>query len=123
MAREFARAFYHSSKWIKTSKAYALSRHYICELCGGQGKLVHHKIHLNESNINDLNISLAWSNLQYLCIECHNGVHGKVADKKIIFDSSGDVVGVVPPVAARQTKIYSTVLDVCINTQVRQGTV
>lgn len=97
MAREFARAFYHSSKWIKTSKAYAVSRHYICELCGGQGKLVHHKIHLSEDNINDLNISLAWSNLQYLCVECHNKIHGTGEDRKIIFDSSGDVVGVVPP--------------------------
>ena len=97
MAREFAKAFYHSSKWIKTSRAYAVSRYYICEKCGKQGKIVHHKIHLNEDNINDPNISLAWNNLQYLCVECHNRVHGREEKNKIIFNASGDVVDVIPP--------------------------
>lgn len=101
MAREFARAFYHSSKWIKTSRAYAVSRYYICELCGKPGKIVHHKIHLNEGNINDPNVSLAWSNLQYLCIECHNKIHGTGEHRKIIFDNNGEVIGIQSPPVER----------------------
>lgn len=34
MARDFARAFYDSPQWRKTSRAYLSSKNYICEDCG-----------------------------------------------------------------------------------------
>jgi len=95
MAREFAKAFYNSSAWIKTSKAYAASKFYLCEKCGKTGKIVHHKTHLSPENINNPSITLAWENLQYLCLDCHNIAHGNDStERKCIFDQDGNLVGV-----------------------------
>lgn len=42
-------------------------------MCGDcLGKIVHHKIWLNDDNCNDPNISLAWDNFRYECQNCHN---------------------------------------------------
>lgn len=38
-------------------------------------EIVHHKIPLTADNMNDLNISLSWKNLQALCRQCHAEVH------------------------------------------------
>ncbi len=97
MAKEFAKKFYHSAEWIKTSKAYAASRFYICEICGRAAKryVVHHKKHLTPENINDPGIALNWDNLQVLCTECHNQLHKSKSNRKIIFDSTGQLVAVV----------------------------
>ena len=101
MAKDFAKAFYNSAAWIKTSKAYAASRFYVCEGCGRPAKhyVVHHKKHLTPSNIGDPYTTLNWDNLQLLCQECHNQLHKSKPDRKIFFDSSGQVVGVedLPP--------------------------
>ncbi|MGL5270312.1 MAG: HNH endonuclease [Selenomonadaceae bacterium] len=95
MAREFAKAFYNSKAWIKTSKAYAASKFYLCEKCGKAGKIVHHKTHLSPENINNPTITLSWYNLQYLCLDCHNIIHGNDStERKCMFDQDGNMVGV-----------------------------
>ena len=97
MAKDYARKFYHSTAWIKTSKAYAASRFYICEICWKPAKqyVVHHKKHLTPENINDPYIALNWDNLQLLCTECHNQIHKTKSSRQVIFDSTGQVIAVV----------------------------
>ena len=92
MAKEYAQDFYNSSAWIKTRDAYASSVFYICERCGEQGYICHHIIHITPDNINDQNITLAWSNLMYLCIGCHNNIHGVTGNRIPIFDEDGNMV-------------------------------
>ena len=46
-----------------------------CEMCGGIGTEVHHKIHLTPENVNDPEISINQDSLMLLCNECHNKVH------------------------------------------------
>lgn len=94
MAKEYAKSFYNSLAWIKCRSSFMKSKHYVCERCGSPAKIVHHKIHINPSNINDMNITLNWDNLQALCLECHNIVHGNSvsAMKGINFDENGDII-------------------------------
>lgn len=93
MAREFAKAFYNSAAWKHTSKAYAASKFYLCEKCGHEGYIVHHKKHLTPANINNPEITLSWDNLMYLCLECHNRIHGKQDERVALFDSNGNMIG------------------------------
>jgi len=99
MAKPFAKKFYASVAWKKTSKAYAASKFYICEKCGRQGYIVHHKIHLTPTNITDPAMTLSFSNLMYLCLECHNTIHAKEQTRKAVVDEAGNMVGIVekPP--------------------------
>jgi len=39
------------------------------------GLIVHHKIHLDPSNINNPDITLNWDRMEYLCLDCHNNEH------------------------------------------------
>jgi hypothetical protein len=55
---------------------------------------VHHKIYLNESNIDDPNITLSHDNLELVCHDCHNREHfgGKVAIASgLMFDHDGQL--------------------------------
>ncbi len=68
MAREFAKAFYKSKKWLQCRNSYIQERILIdggmCEVCHEQlGYIVHHKETLTENNINNPEISL---NHEYL---------------------------------------------------------
>lgn len=94
MAKQFAKRFYNSSSWIKTSKAYAASVFNLCEICGKPGYIVHHIIHLTPQNINDPNITLSWHNLKYVCITCHNKIHSKQDTRIVQFDADGNVINV-----------------------------
>ncbi|NCB03687.1 MAG: hypothetical protein EOM67_16265, partial [Spirochaetia bacterium] len=81
---------------------YAKSKLYLCEKCGrpvvigrkadegrAQGH-VHHKIWLNENNINDAHITLGLDNLQLLCEDCHNKVHNSGERRReVMLDSLG----------------------------------
>lgn len=49
--------------------------------------------HLSPQNINNPEITLAWSNLMYLCLECHNRIHGKKDERKMLFDDDGNLIG------------------------------
>ena len=74
------KAFYHSQAWKNIRRNYKQSVGGLCERCLAKGmivpaEIVHHKIPLTADNMNDLNISLSWKNLQALCRQCHAEVH------------------------------------------------
>lgn len=80
MARDFAKAFYHSQAWKQTQAAYVKQSGGLCERCLQNGLvtagvIVHHKIHLTPDNINDPDIALCPENLMLLCRDCHALVH------------------------------------------------
>ena len=75
MSKPWARDFYNSVAWIKTRKAYFNYRHGLCERCRGVGAIVHHKKYITPKNINDINITLNFDNLELLCRECHEKQH------------------------------------------------
>ena len=93
MSRAFAKSFYAGKQWQETRKAYGASKLWLCELCKKPATLVHHKEHLNANNIADPNVTLSFSNLQLLCKECHNMVHGRdIVRKDVMFTKSGDLI-------------------------------
>lgn len=52
-------------------------------------KIVHHKIHLTPSNIDDPHITLSYENFQRLCQDCHAEVHSSTAPSRVAFDENG----------------------------------
>lgn len=90
-------AFYKSQAWKRASAAYMASQHYICERCGQPARICHHKTWLNGRNVDDPAIALDASNLEALCIECHNKEHFKGLQQRdsyngITFDENGNPV-------------------------------
>lgn len=97
MAKEYAKAFYNSSAWIKCKNSYIKSVYGLCERCGEPGHIVHHKEHLTPKNINDPNITLNHNNLEYLCLECHNEEHKRFKKKSPVrkgfrFNKKGELI-------------------------------
>lgn len=92
--RSIDNKFYQSSSWRKTRNAYYISQNGICERCGGIGKIVHHKEHLNKKKINNIHLSLGWDNLELLCMDCHNSEHFRTKSTAagLRFDENGDLV-------------------------------
>jgi len=91
MARDFAKAFYSSSDWLKCRAAYLQSVGGLCEECLKQGLytpavVVHHKIHLSPDNIRDPGVSLNFANLQAVCTDCHAKLHSAGKRYKIAPD-------------------------------------
>ena len=80
MAKDFAKAFYNSTRWEKCRAGFIASRIQedggMCQRCREQlGYIVHHKVHLTPLNIKDPEISLSWDNLEYVCKDCHDAEH------------------------------------------------
>lgn len=86
--------FYNSNAWKKSVKHKQLSAAYKCEICGGIGEIVHHKIPLTDANVNDLKISLNQDNLQLVCRNCHKKIHDELKGKSkwIEFDEQGNII-------------------------------
>ena len=57
------------------------------------GYIVDHKIEINPTNMNDVDVVLNHDNLQYLCHDCHNKKHGYFKRTGVVFDSNGDPIG------------------------------
>ncbi len=55
--------------------------------------IVHHIKYLDDSNVNDINIALARSNLEGICIDCHNKEHFKTDDNAVRSDVKFDEFG------------------------------
>ena len=77
MAHAFAKPLYDSPAWQNCRKLYIAKRISIdgglCEACHQRaGYIVHHKIMIDESNVNDPNITLNHDNLQFVCKRCHD---------------------------------------------------
>lgn len=96
MAKEFAKKFYNSKEWKKTQKLYKQMKYGICERCGKpNGIIVHHKIYIDEVNINNPNITLNFDNLELLCQDCHNHEHHsthKATVDGLRFNSKGELI-------------------------------
>lgn len=106
MAREFAKAFYNSTRWKKCRMAYIRHRKSVdggmCESCRERpGYIVHHKTELTPENINDPDVTLGFWNLKYDCLECHNKEHEKKSGNvpglvRYTFGAGGEVVALPP---------------------------
>ena len=77
MAHEFAKPLYSSAPWQKCRRAYIANRIKIdgglCEECHQRiGYIVHHRIMINEANVNNPEITLNHENLEYVCKYCHD---------------------------------------------------
>ena len=69
--------FYKTQAWRRARQDYINQRLAIdgglCEVCGDEpGRIVHHKIWLDDINCNDPEISLNPNNFYYECQTCHN---------------------------------------------------
>ena len=97
MAKEWAKPFYNSKRWIECSKSYKQSVHYECERCGELGDELHHKILLTANNIDDPEITLNWEHLELLCFTCHQKEtwdRDGATIEGIRFDKDGEVINV-----------------------------
>ena len=86
--------FYNTKAWRKLSRAFLLSRHYICERCGGPAEMAHHITHITAANIGNPDITLNPANLEALCLDCHNTEHfsaGGAVAAGLVFDHNGDI--------------------------------
>lgn len=54
------------------------------------GRVVHHKIHLTESNYTDPSIAYGFENLMLLCQHCHEEVHKGTKPYK--WDADGNLI-------------------------------
>lgn len=104
MAKPWATAFYSSKAWERCRYAYISERILAdggyCEICHDEpGYIVHHITELTPTNINDPNVSLNHSNLQFVCKKCHNQTHGVFceSEREYFFDESGNIHP-IPPV-------------------------
>lgn len=86
--------FYHSRAWKRLSRAFLLSRNYICERCGKPAEIAHHKQYLTAQNMTDPDIALNPANLEALCMDCHNREHfgrGGATAAGLVFDENGNI--------------------------------
>ena len=82
---ENAHDLYKSKEWKNLLQTLKLERvnesgKLLCEYCGEEivkayDCIGHHKIPLNNSNVNDYNISLNPDNIMLIHFKCHNAVH------------------------------------------------
>jgi len=87
--------FYHSRAWKRLSRAFLLSRNYICERCGKPAEIAHHRTYLTAANVLDPDVSLNPLNLEALCRDCHNAEHfgqGGATAAGLAFDDNGNLV-------------------------------
>lgn len=107
MAQDFARRFYHSKAWESTQRAYMMAPvevpghgtcpPYMCERCFAKGRLVpavivHHKIWLTPSNIDDPDVTLNPDNLMRVCRQCHADIHYPGVGQRVRFGPNGEVL-------------------------------
>lgn len=96
MAREFSKSFYNSKEWKRTREAYIKSKFGMCERCSKpNSKQVHHKVWLDETNINNPDITLSFDNLELLCDTCHQKEHHEkysATEWGLEFDENGDLI-------------------------------
>ena len=85
--------FYSSARWKKLA-AYVMARDsYTCVRCKLKpAQVVHHKVWLNDGNVDDAEVSLNPELLESLCLDCHNfehfGEHESMR-RPLYFDKSG----------------------------------
>ena len=95
--KTFAEKFYKSKQWKRTRELYARSVGGLCEICWNNGiirpgEIVHHKIHLDESNIDNPLITMDWSNLELVCRDCHAALHKDEGRRRYRIEKDGSVI-------------------------------
>ena len=91
--KDWAESFYFGRQWRKTRDEFLKSKNWMCERCGEAATIAHHKKWLTRNNINDVNVTLNWNNLEALCQDCHNKEHHRNDKKKrYAFDEAGNLV-------------------------------
>jgi 5-methylcytosine-specific restriction endonuclease McrA len=86
--------FYHSKEWRRLSRAFLLSKSYICERCGQPASIAHHTKYSTAQNVYDPNITLNDALLESLCLDCHNAEHfgnGGAIVQGLEFTPTGDI--------------------------------
>lgn len=105
VAQAWAKAFYKSDAWQHCRRGYIAERKRVdgglCETCQQRlGYIVHHKIILTRSNIQDPEISLNWKHLAYECKLCHDLHEGHGVKRAVLpvceFDLDGNPVKIRP---------------------------
>ena len=97
MAKIWAKNFYNSKTWKKTSESVKAEANYICQKCNIRpAEIVHHIIWLTPQNINDIDITLNKKNLIAVCRECHALIHeGKSCTTDgLTFNDRGELIEV-----------------------------
>lgn len=92
---EAAKKLYKSKAWRECKKSYISKVFGLCERCSQPGYIVHHKVYIDVSNVNDPEVTLNHDKLEYLCLPCHNTEHFR-KDVKIRndvgFDEEGNLI-------------------------------
>ena len=106
MAKEYAKSFYKSDKWLQCKKSFIAERRAIdgglCQPCRKRyGYIVHHRQHITPENITDPMVTLSHTNLEYLCQECHNKEHFGDAGLRYMIGEDGQPM---PPLATETGK-------------------
>lgn len=86
--------FYHSNTWRRLSRAFLLSKSYICERCGRPASIAHHRQYITAANVNDPTVTLNADGLEALCLDCHNTEHfgtGGAIAAGLQFDENGNL--------------------------------
>ena len=98
----WAEKFYKGGAWLACRDSFIKHRMQIdgglCQRCRERlGYIVHHRIELTPTNINDPDVALNQQLLEYVCLKCHNREHGvfQPAERSVIFDENGDVVAAI----------------------------
>lgn len=109
MSYGIRKEFYLSKAWQDVRKTVWLKQNLLCNRCHKpvyvdgisdylpKGKrrtgIVHHKIYLDDSNINDKDITLNIDNLEGLCKDCHELEHnkGQATRNNYYFDEDGNI--------------------------------
>lgn len=99
MARDFAYKFYKSRAWKDCRASFIKWRRSVdgglCQRCHNEpGYIVHHRIYLDPTNINDLKVSLSFDNLEYVCLSCHSTEHVGRKKLRCSFDENGRPIDV-----------------------------
>lgn len=103
--KDFAKKFYHSKKWQDCRNAYISERNKtdggLCEECKeAPGYIVHHRVLLNEHNIDNTEITLNFKNLKFVCKNCHDKeeIHpfGNNKASRCVFTADGGVFQAPP---------------------------
>jgi len=94
--KEYAKAFYKSNAWEQCRAAYIKSVGGLCEDCLERGVyrpgvIVHHINHITPENIGNTSITLDWSNLRYVCRDCHAKEHSHTQSRRYIIHNDGSV--------------------------------
>ena len=91
--------FYKTQAWRRARQAYIDHRLAVdggvCEVCGDEpGKVVHHRVWLDDVNCNDPEISLNPANLRYECQACHNKEYDprKMIPGRCRYGPNGEIV-------------------------------